>query len=63
MTHTLSSDRTTAVAIDAFYEPMISCPANTKVVLLGEGGVAIIGSYTRGDSFWKGWAPLPKQRK
>lgn len=63
MTHTLSKDRSTAVSTDTFYEPMETCPLSTKVILLGAGGVAVISSATRGDPFWKGWAPLPKTRK
>ena len=30
-------------------------------LLLGAGGVAAYGNYG-GDSFWKGWAPVPRNR-
>lgn len=64
MTHTLTGDEEpVAVATDVFYEPMSTCPIATKVLLLGQGGVATISNYVRGDGFWHGWAPLPRKRK
>ncbi len=63
MTHTLTTDRAAAVATDFYYEPMSSCPLSTKVILLGAGGVAIIGTYINRDAFWQGWASLPEKRK
>ena len=55
-------DRTVAVDPDYFWQPMATCPQGVKLQLLGAGGVATYGHYLRGDSFWRGWAPLPKTR-
>ena len=61
--HKLNADQTVAVATDVFWnEDMSTCPRGTKCQMLGEGGVAVYGTY-HGDSFWIGWAPLPKRRK
>jgi hypothetical protein len=62
MTTTLNRDRTVAVDPDYYWQPMCTCPQGVKVQLLGAGGVATYGHYVRGDSFWHGWAPLPKTR-
>lgn len=63
MNHRINSDRTAAVAMDAHYLPMHTCPIAVKVLLLGAGGVATVGTYNGKDKFWKGWFPLPKVRK
>ena len=61
--HKLNADQTVAVATDVFWnEDMTTCPRGAKVQLLGAGGVASYGTY-HGDSFWIGWAPLPKRRE
>ena len=61
--HKLNADQTVAVATDVFWnEDMTSCPRGTKCQMLGEGGVAVYGTYN-GDPFWIGWCPLPKRRK
>ena len=61
--HRLNADQTVAVATDVFWnEDMTACPRGTKCQLLGEGGVAVYGTY-HGDPFWVGWCPLPKRRK
>lgn len=61
--HRITADGVAVVATDFFYfEDMAACPRGVKVVLLGEGGVASIGTYA-GEPFWIGWAPLPKRRK
>ena len=56
-------DQTVAVDPDYFWRSMCDCPIGVKVQLLGAGGVAAYGNYIRGDGFWHGWAPLPKERK
>ena len=61
-THKLNADQTVAVATDVFWnEDMSTCPRGTKCQMLGEGGVAVYGTYN-GDPFWQAWAPLPKRR-
>lgn len=40
---------------------MNTCPLAVKVQLLGAGGVATYGNWDGYNSFWKGWAPLPKR--
>ena len=61
--HKLNADQTVAVATDVFWnEDMSTCPRGTKCQMLGEGGVAVYGTYN-GDPFWIGWCPLPKRRK
>lgn len=61
--HRLTADGAAAVATDFFYnEDMSRAPRGAKLVLLGEGGVASIGTYA-GEPFWIGWAPLPKRRR
>ena len=61
MSATLNRDRTVAVDPDYYWQPMATCPLGVKVQLLGLGGVATYGQYLRGDTFWQGWAPLPKR--
>lgn len=50
------------VAVDHayFWQQMDTCPVNSKVQLLGKGGVAVYGKWNGKDSFWIGWCPLPK---
>jgi len=62
MSDAYNRDRTVAVDPDYYWRPMGECPLGVKVQLLGAGGVAAYGHYLRGDSFWQGWAPLPKTR-
>ena len=61
MSATFNRDRTVAVDPDYYWQPMATCPLAVKVQLLGAGGVATYGQGGRGDSFWQGWAPLPKR--
>lgn len=56
----LNADGTVAVDPDYFWRPITTCPRSVKVQLLGKGGVAIYSTYNGTDSFWTGWAPLPK---
>lgn len=61
--HRLNADQTVAVATDVFWnEDMATCPRGAKVQLLGAGGVASYGVYNGRDTFWIGWAPVPKRR-
>lgn len=58
----LNTSRDVAVATDTYFnEDMTTCPRGAKVQLLGAGGVASYGVYN-GDSFWIGWAPVPRRR-
>lgn len=43
----------------AYNKDMTTCPRSVKLILLGAGGVATLGTYD-GDPFWVGWAALPK---
>ena len=61
MTHTTSSDRTTAVSTTTHYLPMHTCPIAKKVILLGAGGVATVAQFDGKEQFWQGWHPLPKR--
>jgi hypothetical protein len=52
------------VAVDQeyFWQALHTCPANVKVQLLTQDGIALYGTYSKG---WKtafiAWAPLPKR--
>jgi len=60
MTHTLNTDKTVAVALDYYWQPIShDTPRGVKLQLLGKGGVAAYGIY-HGDKFYTHWAPLPK---
>lgn len=63
MTYKLSSDGKAAVSLHHEYLTMDTCPVNTKVLMLGAGGIAIIGNWNGKDPFWKGWFPLPRSPK
>ena len=56
-----NKSQTVVVDADYFWQPMCTAPTGKKIQLLGAGGVATYGEYQRGDSFWQGWAPLPKK--
>lgn len=62
MTHRINNQGV-AVATDYFWQPMSTCPLNTKVQLLNAGRVAIYGKFNGHDDQWLGWAPLPKVKK
>lgn len=51
-----------AVADYVYYFAMATCPRGVKVLLLGPHGVATLGLYD-GDPQWRGWFPMPKERK
>jgi len=63
MTTVTDSTGKVAVDHDYFWQPIATCPHNMKVQLLGQGGVAVYGTYAGGTPFWTHWAPLPKLRK
>jgi hypothetical protein len=52
-----------AVDVTYFWQPISTCPRGVKVQLLGKGGVAMYGIFTRNDTFYTHWAPLPKVPK
>jgi hypothetical protein len=62
---TVKIDDTGAAAVDQdyFWQPMSTCPRGVKVQLLGAGGVATYGQWNGKDSFWQGWAPVPKKQQ
>lgn len=61
--HKLNSDQTVAVATDYYWLPIdANTPRGVKLQLLGEGGVACYGEWNGKDTFWKKWAPLPKNK-
>lgn len=58
----MNSTGDVAVADDYFTrDDMENCPKNTKVYLVGAGGVGTLAHYD-GDPFWVEWAPLPKRK-
>ena len=57
----VNTDSGVAVAVDYFWQPMSTCPVAATVQLLGGGGVACHGQWDGKDTFWRGWAPLPKK--
>lgn len=61
MIDTHISDNVVAVDHNYEWQPMITCPRAVKVQLLNAGGVATYGQYDGSDSFWQGWAPLPRR--
>lgn len=61
--HKMNGDQSVAVSTEVFWnEDMAACPRGAKVQLLGEGGVALYGSYDGKDPFYVGWAPVPRRR-
>lgn len=48
-----------AVAKDYFWQPIVECPLDLKVLLLSKHGVAVMGEYYASGNFTH-WAPLPK---
>jgi len=60
LAHKISSDGSTAVDYEYFWQPISSCPLSVKVQLLGRGGVAHYGVFFGVDDFYTHWAPLPK---
>lgn len=63
----LSSDRQAVVstAPDVKFMPMDNppCPLGAKVILLTEGGVAVIGKWNGKDTDVVGWFPVPRAIK
>lgn len=44
-----------------FWQSMETCPRGRKVQLLGKGGLPTHSIYDGKDTFWIGWAPIPKK--
>jgi len=69
MTIRQSKDGAAIVDTEYYWKPMETCPRSAKVQLLSKHGVAVYGEvHERGllhgkETFWVGWAPLPKKRK
>lgn len=49
------------VVVDSGYhwQPMSTCPVNSKVQLLGKGGMPGYGKWDGKNDFYVGWAPIP----
>lgn len=56
----LNGDRSVAVGEHEFYQ-MSSCPRGVKVLLLGPGDVATLGTFDGRDQQWQGWFPVPRK--
>lgn len=59
----LDKSGTAAVDHNYFWQPIATCPRGAKVQLLGQGGVAMYGSYHGKETFYTHWAPLPKLKR
>lgn len=59
------TDSSGYAAVDSsyFWQPMDTCPRGVKVQLLGTGGVAMYGIFSKPNEFFTYWAPLPKVPK
>lgn len=59
------TDSSGYAAVDSsyFWQPMNTCRRGVKVQLLGTGGVAMYGIFSKPDKFFTHWAPLPKVPK
>lgn len=61
--HAITKDGAACIDPDYYWRDIDQhTPRGVKLQLLGAGGVAIYAIYD-GDTFWKKWAPLPKERK
>jgi hypothetical protein len=54
----LNADRTVAVSDVVRFYGMDTCPQGVKVLLLTQGGTAVLGTYTGEAGYW-GWFPIP----
>lgn len=55
----VNTQKGAAVDQDAHWKPIATCPRGVNVWLLTIHNVAIKGIYTPGDTFIKGWFPMP----
>lgn len=61
--HRLNSEKTVAVAESYYWMPCgPDTPIGVKLQLLGQGGVAIYGTYNPRVKFFTHWAPLPRRQ-
>jgi hypothetical protein len=66
MTHKISSDGSTCVDTEYYWQQLTTAPHGVKVQLLSKHGVAAYGSVTPSTisvGFWTHWAPLPKLKR
>lgn len=63
MNYRVNQGESTAVATDYYLQPMSTCPTGAKVQLMNPGGVLVYSEWNGKDTFWLGWAPLPRMRK
>lgn len=60
----LNTNRSVAVSTLNYYMPMDNdTPRGVKLILMGAGGVAHLGTWDGKDKFWIGWFPLPRLNK
>jgi len=63
MTFKLNKDKSVAVAVDYYWQPIDeNTPRGVKIQMLGAGGVAAYGQWNGKKDFWTHWAPLPRTR-
>ena len=58
----LNHDKSAAVSDDYTWIPIKSCPMGPKVLMLTNGGTAVIGVF-HNQSGYSHWAPLPRQER
>jgi hypothetical protein len=57
-----NSDNTVAVSDRHFWLPIKTCPKNIKVLLLTNGGTAVLGQYNE-EVGYEYWFPLPQKHR
>ena len=62
MTHTLNSDRSAAVALDVFWQPITpETPRGVRMLLISKAsGIAQVSTVLAKESFFTHWAALPR---
>jgi hypothetical protein len=56
----INYEKTVAIDVGYFWQPLDTAPSGVKVQLLTKFGIAVYGQYRKGDRDYVGWAPLPK---
>lgn len=60
MDYHVNHDQKVAVSTTYFWREISTCPPGVKVLLLTDGGIAIVGPHQPSDGCTH-WAPLPKR--
>ena len=65
MNHKLNTDKTALVATDHYWISIdADTPLGVKMLLINQkSGVAWLGYWSSGDSFWTHYSPLPMFKK